>query len=229
MRAHLCIATATAVAGLASHALAAVTEPSFVLEGVTNLDQFNLNGDSLGNESFIASGGVEVLPFFQIATGDDIFSFLTFASNTASGQLSPSGAFEFNTSLSARGDSFFDLGAFSATARSPVSFSVATPSAFTLSGQTSILEFAGARVELASTSGEVVFAREGFGFDEVRVYDESGVLAPGDYTLIVESSIDLNSAASPDADTSISFNVVPTPAGAALLSLAGAVAARRRR
>lgn len=205
---------ASTLIGLALPASAQVSDVSLTFEAELP-DIIDINtGDSLGNESFLDMGGLELLPYFR--SGEGGFNDIV-AAASLTGELTPDGSFMGSGANSATDPYIKPSDAFS---RTTIDFTVAgsMPYEFAYNG---FFDNDGGwySASLIGPGGTVFASSPLFPGDNDEMF--SGVLAAGDYQLVTYGNSRGN--------ISYSFSIVPAPASAALLGSAGVLAARRRR
>lgn len=202
------------VVGLALPAMAQVSGVSVAFE-VDLPDIVDVNtGDSLGNESFLDQGGLELLPYSR--SGEGGFNDIV-ASASLTAELSAAGAFAGAGSNSATDPYIEPSDAFS---RTTIDFTVSGSMSYEFAYNGFFDNDGGWYSASLTGPGGTVFASSPlFPGDNDETF--SGVLAAGEYQLVTYGSSRGN--------VSYSFSIVPAPMSGALLGFAGAFAARRRR
>lgn len=209
-----CSAAAFFLAGQVLPVSAQVSDVSLTFEAVLP-DIIDVNtGDSLGNESFLDQGGLELLPYSR--SGEGGFNDIV-AAASLTGELTPGGRFIGQGVNSATDPYITPSDAFS---RTTIDFTVAgsMPFEFAYNG---FFDNDGGWYSASLTGpGGTVFASSPlFPGDNDEMF--KGVLGAGDYQLVTYGGSRGN--------ISYSFSIIPAPASAALLGSAGVLAARRRR
>jgi len=205
---------ALVVSGLAMPASAQVSDVSLRFEAdLPDIVDVN-TGDSLGNESFLDQGGIELLPYSR--SGEGGFNDIV-ASASMTAELAADGSFTGSGVNSVTDPYITPSGAFSSTTLE-----------FTVSGSV-IYEFeyigffdndgGWYSAVLTGLSGSVFASSPVFPGENEEMF--SGVLPAGEYKLVTFGIS--------RGDISYSFSFIPAPASGVLLGFAGVLGVRRRR
>lgn len=210
---------ALVVSGLAMPAVAQVSDVSLTFEAAINdLTDFN-TGDPLGNESFVETGGLELLPYSRSAQGGDAFNMSGVVVNL-SGELGPDGAFS-GSGLNSASESFTVKPNSSIQSITKIDFTVTSPAMYSFEVAAMFDNDGGFNGISLTGPGGVVFQGGGNlpGFDGDGLFE--GSLEPGEYQLVTR--------AGSIGSINYSFSIIPAPASGVLLGFAGVLGARRRR
>lgn len=237
-------------AGLQSGTVdAQVSSVALEFEGVSNYDNYVFNAttgefDLVGNESFMASGGVELLPYASTVRWSVPVGYAPYAYTPGIGSSSidatgsfADGALSFTAALESRASyaPFTPPLPYGSETGGVVGFTTDGSSPISLSGEyNSVSGVGGGAVSVILR--EVGSATSLFEIDDIapdfnraEVFDFQGVLPAGDYELVYSA---LSSTAGGDqsdrAKLDFDLVVVPAPSTFGVLALAGLVATRRR-
>ncbi|MEL6499289.1 MAG: hypothetical protein AAGJ54_11740 [Planctomycetota bacterium] len=227
-------------------AVAQVSGVALEFEGLTPEDNFVFNAatgefDSIGNESFSAAGGVELLPYagrldWGIPLNDPPYSYLQgegYAEVSATGSLSGG---ELWFSANARTVTEFTSStpgdAPASTIIGSVTFTLGADSPVSLVGEYSGISGVGSgfvSVVLAAVgSGSPEFEAGGGTGRLTETFEFDAVLPAGEYELVYSSIANLSESQIERAALEFDLVVVPAPPAFGMLALGGVVAARRR-